>query len=119
MFLTRPRWLLHVEGAVVFAVAVLLYWRMDGNWLVFIVLVLAPDLGMLGYVADTRLGAATYNLLHTSTPPLLLAVVGVLTGNNLLITVALIWLAHIAADRAMGFGLKYPTQFKDTHFQRL
>jgi hypothetical protein len=29
--------------------------------------------------------------------------------------IALIWIAHIAFDRLLGFGLKYPTQFKDTH----
>jgi hypothetical protein len=27
----------------------------------------------------------------------------------------LIWTAHIAMDRALGYGLKYPTAFKSTH----
>jgi hypothetical protein len=74
--LTRPRQLLHVEGAVVFALALLLYWRIDGNWLLFVVLVLAPDIGMVGYVRDTRFGAATYNLCHTYVAPLLLGAAG-------------------------------------------
>lgn len=117
--MTRPRVLVHVEGAVVFALALLLYWRLNGNWLLFVVLLLAPDLGMLGYVRNTRLGAATYNLFHTYSVPLLVAATGLLSGVDLAVQLALIWVAHIAADRAMGFGLKYPTEFKDTHLQHL
>jgi hypothetical protein len=33
--------------------------------------------------------------------------------------IALIWLAHIGVDRMLGYGLKYPTGFKDTHLQRV
>ena len=33
--------------------------------------------------------------------------------------VALIWLAHTGADRLFGYGLKYPTAFKDTHLSRV
>jgi Domain of unknown function (DUF4260) len=33
--------------------------------------------------------------------------------------VALIWFAHIGMDRTVGYGLKYPTSFKDTHLQRV
>lgn len=29
------------------------------------------------------------------------------------------WLAHIGADRLLGYGLKYPSSFKDTHLQRV
>jgi hypothetical protein len=104
-----------MEGAVVFGLALFLYWRIDGNWLLFIVLLLVPDVGMLGYVRNTRLGAATYNLFHTSVAPLLVGGAGVLTGSQLLLSAALIWLAHIGMDRALGYGLKYPTTFKDTH----
>ncbi len=37
----------------------------------------------------------------------------------LLLAIGLIWIAHIGMDRMMGYGLKYPTQFKDTHFSRV
>jgi len=117
--LTRPRVLLHIEGAVQLILALVLYWRIDGNWLVFVILVLAPDLGMVGYMRNTRLGAATYNLVHTDAIPLVLAGAAFLTGNTLLLSLALIWVAHIGMDRAAGFGLKYPTRFKDTHLDRL
>jgi hypothetical protein len=117
--LTRPRILLHIEGFVVFALALAVYWRIEGNWLLFVVLILAPDVGMLGYVRDTRLGAAVYNLFHTHAAALVLAGVGFLMGDALLESLGLIWVAHIGMDRACGFGLKYPTHFKDTHLGRL
>ncbi len=117
--LTRPRILLHLEGAAVFAVTLAVYWRIDGNWLLFVVLLLAPDVGMLGYVRDTRLGAATYNVFHTYAAALALAIVGFVTGQPLLQWLGLIWVAHISLDRALGFGLKYPTAFKDTHLGRV
>jgi hypothetical protein len=37
----------------------------------------------------------------------------------MLLTYALIWTAHIGVDRLLGFGLKYPTRFQDTHLQRI
>lgn len=117
--LTRPRVLLHVEGAVVLVGAGLLYWGLEGNWLLFVVLLLAPDIGMLGFLRNTRVGAATYNLFHTYSVPLGLGAGAWLWGLPWLVLLAVIWVAHIGMDRAAGFGLKYPTHFKDTHLGRL
>ncbi len=38
---------------------------------------------------------------------------------HLVLPLALILFAHIGIDRLLGFGLKYPSGFKDTHLQRL
>jgi hypothetical protein len=35
------------------------------------------------------------------------------------LTIALIWLAHAGFDRLLGYGLKYPTAFTDTHLGRI
>ena len=82
-------------------------------------LALAPDLSMLGYVAGPRVGALSYDLVHTYVGPLALGVVGVLVGADLAMQLALIWAAHLGADRLLGYGLKYPSGFKDTHLQRV
>jgi hypothetical protein len=42
-----------------------------------------------------------------------------LAGSPFAVSVALVWFAHIGMDRLMGYGLKYPTGFKDTHLQRV
>ena len=80
-----------------------------------LLLALAPDLSMLGYLAGPRIGAATYNVVHTYALPVLLGGFGAWTESPLLIQVALVWAAHIGADRVAGYGLKYPTGFKYTH----
>jgi Domain of unknown function (DUF4260) len=84
------------------------------NWILFVVLLLAPDLAMIGYLRGSRIGAITYNLAHLKILPLALGVIGLLTGNTLEIQLALIWFAHIGMDRALGYGLKLETGFSDT-----
>jgi hypothetical protein len=114
-----PRVLLRIEGAALFTGAVVLYFHADYPWWLLLVLVLAPDLSMLGYLAGARVGAAAYDSVHTTLLPIALGVVGVLVESDVATRLALIWLAHIGADRALGYGLKYPTYFKDTHLQRV
>ena len=46
-----------------------------------------------------------------------LGIIGMLVGAPLAVAVALAWFAHIGMDRLAGYGLKYPTDFKDTHLQ--
>lgn len=70
---------------------------------------------MLGYIASARVGAITYNAVHTYVGPLLLAGYSFAAVHQMPLWVSLIWIAHIGFDRMLGFGLKYPTQFKDTH----
>jgi len=74
---------------------------------------------MLGYLGGPRIGALTYDVVHTYVGPLALGVAGVVGDTDIAIQVALIWAAHIGADRVLGYGLKYPTGFKDTHLQRV
>jgi hypothetical protein len=114
-----PRRLLHLEGLAVAAGAVALYVDAGYGWLALVLLALAPDLSMLGYVAGLRVGALSYDLVHTYVGPVGLGVVGVLVGSDGAVQVALVWLAHIGVDRLLGYGLKYPTSFKDTHLQRV
>jgi hypothetical protein len=114
-----PRVLLRLEGAVVFAAATALYFHGDHPWWLYLALALVPDLSMIGYAAGTRVGALAYNAAHTYALPVALAAAGVLADANGLVAVGLIWIAHIGADRTLGYGLKYPTAFKDTHLQRV
>ncbi len=114
-----PRILLHLEGAAVFLLSIFFYFHQGGHWLIFVLLLLAPDLGMMGYLAGPRIGSITYNAVHVYLWPLALMAFGLLAGLALAIQLALIWSAHIGMDRLLGFGLKYPTAFKHTHLQRV
>ena len=114
-----PGILLRLEGIAVAAAAVTLYFHEGYEWWLLVVLVLAPDLSMLGYLGGPRVGAVTYDLVHTYVAPVLLAGAGVIWDSDTALKLALIWLTHIGVDRAVGYGLKYPSDFKDTHLQRV
>jgi len=73
----------------------------------------------MAYLAGRRAGAAAYDAVHTTLFPLALGTVGVIGGEDVAIQLALIWLAHIGADRALGYGLKYPSGARDTHLGRV
>lgn len=117
--LSSPRVLVRVEGLVALVTALLIYSWLGGNWAIFAVLFLAPDVSMLGYAVGPRAGAATYNLMHTYAAPAVVTGLGLATRHPWVIFAALILFAHIGLDRLLGFGLKYPSAFKDTHLQRL
>ena len=106
---------LRTEGLVVAAAAVVLYYHSGGGWLMFVLLFLAPDLSMVGYLAGPRWGAVAYNVVHAYLAPIALGVVGLLADLPLAVAVALIWTAHIGFDRVLGYGLKYPSAFGNTH----
>jgi hypothetical protein len=114
-----PGRLLRLEGLALLAGAVALYFEAGFGWVWLPVLFLAPDLSMLGYLAGPRVGALCYDAVHTTVLPIALGVAGVLGGSELAQQLALIWLAHIGFDRLLGYGLKYPTAFRDTHLQRV
>lgn len=119
MLLLTPVILVRLEGLAVLALAALLYALNGASWPLFLLLFLAPDLAMLGYLAGPRVGAGLYNLVHTYTTPAVVAGYGFLTMHTFVLALALILFAHIGIDRLLGFGLKYPSGFKDTHLQRL
>jgi uncharacterized protein DUF4260 len=116
---TKPEILLRIEGAFDLALSLIFFEAIQGNWLLFILLLLAPDLAMLGYLRGARLGTVCYNLVHTLVGPLLIVAYAYLTKSLWLLPYALIWTAHIGLDRMLGFGLKYPTRFGDTHLGRM
>ena len=115
----KPGVLLRIEGAALFALTLYLYHSTGRSWGLFLLLFLWPDVFMLGYLSNVRLGASLYNIAHTVAFPVLLAGVSYTLHSEKPLVFALIWLAHIEFDRALGFGLKYPTYFKDTHLQRV
>jgi hypothetical protein len=117
--LTHPSTLLHVEEAALLLLTLFAYHHLHTSWLLFVILFLAPDLLMLGYLINPFIGAATYNLAHTLTLPFVLLLTGYIEYWSLTTAIAIIWIAHIALDRLLGYGLKYPTFFKDTHFQHI
>jgi len=117
--LLGPRFLLRLEGAAVLGVALVAFWALDGSWWLFGLAFLLPDVALLGFLANNRVGAALYNLAHTYLFPLALGAVAMLTASHTAGLAALIWIAHLGFDRLLGFGLKYETSRKETHLKKI
>ncbi|MDA9498738.1 DUF4260 domain-containing protein [Bradyrhizobium sp. CCBAU 11357] len=111
--------LLRLEGLTLFAGMVTLYAAWDGSWLVFALLFFVPDLSFLAYLSDARFGAMVYNAAHSYMAPVALLTLGFGLASPLTLSIALIWLAHIGLDRALGYGLKYSAGFGFTHLGRI
>jgi uncharacterized protein DUF4260 len=108
---------LRLEGIAALLLAIGLFAQQGGSWLVFAALFFAPDISFAGYLAGPRVGAAIYNVAHSYVGPLILAATLLSLGTGL--TLVLVWTAHVGFDRALGYGLKYPTAFGDTHLGRI
>jgi hypothetical protein len=116
---TRPALLLRIEEASLLTAALLLYAHLHFSWPLFAALFLAPDLFMLGYLANPRFGSTVYNLGHVLFTPLALFAFACVAHHRLPAAISIIWFSHIAFDRMLGYGLKYPAHFKDTHLQHI
>ena len=119
MKFSGPKILLHVEGLAVTIAACILYRELGASWTTFAIFFLVPDLSMLGYLFGKRTGARIYNSAHTYVAPFLLWSIVYFASRPSLVPLCLIWIVHIAVDRFLGYGLKYNTDFKHTHLQRM
>ena len=113
------RILLRLEGLTLCLGMVLLYAVWGGSWWVFALLFFAPDLSFIAYLADPKTGAIVYNADHSYMLPVALMTLGFALPEPLTLSVAMIWLAHIGFDRALGYGLKYQAGFGFTHLGRI
>ena len=120
---------LHLDGAAILIASVIGYALAGGSWWLFLLLLLLPDLFMLGYLGGPKTGSIVYNAGHTLLWPLLLLTLSLVIGEIELALAGagpsfgflhggLIWAAHIGMDRTVGYGYKYPTDFKDTDIGR-
>jgi hypothetical protein len=117
-----PALLLRLEGAALFFCGIFFYYSLGAGWILFVALCLWPDISLLGFLVNRKLGSTLYNLVHTEVLPAALAASSFALHRTFLLAFALIWLCHIGFDRLIGAGLKYPETghwFKDTHLQRV
>jgi hypothetical protein len=97
----------------------LLSLKIGFSYWVFWVWILAPDLSMLGYLINARIGAIIYNVFHHQGIALILSLAGLYTGYRGLELAGLILFGHSSMDRIFGYGLKYTDSFKHTHLGQL
>lgn len=104
-----------IEEFGLFLFGIYLFNQLDYVWWWFLVLILVPDLSMIGYVFGNKSGAFLYNLFHHKGIAILVYLAGIYFTNGLVQLTGIIMFAHSSMDRMMGYGLKYETGFKYTH----
>jgi hypothetical protein len=114
-----PQMWLRAEGVAVLAAGAGLYLHISGAPLLLVPLLLAVDVSMVGYLAGPRPGAVIYNLVHNWAVGVGVLALAWWLGSPAIAPVGAILVAHTGMDRALGYGLKYPTAFADTHLGRL
>lgn len=107
--------LLKIEEAFLFILSIYLFTQLEYAWWWFPALLLVPDLGMLGYLINTKVGAVIYNLVHHRAVSIIVYVIGSIVISPIIQLIGIIMFAHTAMDRVFDYGLKYSDNFKHTH----
>ena len=110
---------LRVEAIVLFVAGVIVYLQLNGHPLWLLPLLLAPDASMVGYVGGPVLGALAYNVVHNLATAIVVLAVGWFAGIAPLALAGAVLIAHVGMDRSLGYGLKLPTDFRNTHLGRI
>jgi hypothetical protein len=135
--LTQSIWLqimktlLKIEEFAQFIVCVVLLALFNHPWWAYILLLIAPDIGMAGYLINRKAGAWLYNAFHHKGLAIAIGFSGLLftttplsdvvwhTELPIALTAMIILYGHASMDRAFGIGLKHEDDFKNTHLGRM
>jgi hypothetical protein len=104
-----------LEYVSLFLLSIFLYSQTQYVWWLYMVLFLLPDIGMIGYFINSKVGAVSYNLTHFLGTAVLLIFLGAVLDSSIIYLSGLIILGHSSVDRIVGYGLKYSDSFKHTH----
>ncbi|MEP0985785.1 DUF4260 domain-containing protein [Ekhidna sp.] len=111
--------LLKLEELAMFLLSIYLFSFLDYAWWVYLIWILAPDIGMLGYAINIKLGATTYNLFHHKGIAIIIGFLGFWWSIPELQLSGIILFGHASMDRIFGYGLKLSNSFKNTHLGNL
>jgi hypothetical protein len=110
---------LRLEGLAAFAAGLGIFGATGGNWLFIIPLLLLPDVSAAGFLVGHRVGTFTYNAIHNWVPGLAVLALGAWLASPVVVLAGAVLVAHVGMDRAVGYGLKLPSSFHDTHLGRM
>lgn len=111
--------ILRLESFAILLFLLILYHNFELSWSTFFIFIFAPDISMIAYLRNPKIGAIVYNFVHSYILPFIFIVIAMATNSLFAATLAAVWAIHIAADRTLGFGLKDTKGFKYTHVGKL
>ena len=107
--------ILKIEEIMMLVLGIYLFSLLPYPWWWFLVLILLPDIGMLGYLGGNTMGALFYNLFHHKGLAIVIYLFGLYLAHPIIQLIGIILFSHASFDRALGYGLKYDKGFKYTH----
>ncbi|MFT4094129.1 MAG: DUF4260 domain-containing protein [Niabella sp.] len=107
--------LLKLEESAMLLLSIFLLWNSNAAWFWYLLLLLGPDISMLGYLAGNKAGTFFYNLFHHKGVAIMVFMSGIYLSNELLQQVGVVLFGHASLDRILGYGLKYKKGFGFTH----
>ncbi|MEQ9402403.1 MAG: DUF4260 domain-containing protein [Cyclobacteriaceae bacterium] len=111
--------IIKLEELLMFLFSAFLFSQTDHSWWLFFALILTPDIGMLGYLINTKVGAFTYNLFHHRGLAVVVLAGGMYFGISVVELAGIILFGHACMDRIFGYGLKFGDSFKNTHLGKI
>ena len=111
--------LIQSEEVMIVALSIYLFSLLNQPWWLFLVLLLVPDIFMLGYIIDTKIGAIIYNIGHHRGISVAIFLLGMVLQLNVVSLIGVILFAHSSMDRIFGYGLKFSDAFTHTHMDNI
>ncbi len=111
--------ILKLEETAMLVLSIVLFNQLHFAWWWYLVLFFAPDISMIGYLVNTKIGAYCYNFFHHKAVGIIIGILGFYLHQEFYVLAGIIIFGHSAFDRIFGFGLKYTDSFKNTHLGKL
>ena len=107
--------ILKLEEAAMFVLSIYALTLFHVDWWVYLLILIAPDISCIGYVAGNKAGAVCYNLFHHKGVAIAIFLAGFILKNEWLQVIGIVLFGHSSMDRMFGYGLKLNEGFKYTH----
>ncbi len=86
---------------------------------IWLLIFFSPDISMLGYLINAKVGAISYNIFHHKGLAIAVAGIGYFMKIEVMLVIGILLFAHSSFDRMIGYGLKYHSSFNDTHLGKI
>src|ERR1044072_7421364 len=107
--------IIKLEEAAMFGICVYALYILHAEWWWYALILLGPDISMIGYALGSHAGAGLYNIFHHKGSAVFLFFIGMYTDTRLWEIIAVVLFGHSSMDRMFGYGLKSNRGFKYTH----
>ena len=107
--------ILKLEELAMFGLGIWALYFFNAEWWYYPLLLLGPDISMIGYAGGNKMGAFLYNLFHHKGVAIVIFILGFLLRDMIIQLTGIVLFGHSSMDRLFGYGLKLKEGFKYTH----